>query len=75
VDIGAKAEILGSLERMAERGIGVVIVSSELEELAAVSDRVLVLAGGRAVAALDRTEGEISVSDILHSIFEVDAAA
>jgi ABC-type sugar transport system ATPase subunit len=52
-----------------------VLVSSELEEIAAVSDRVLVLAGGRAVAELDRQQGEIAVSEILHAVFGVEEAA
>ncbi len=71
VDVGAKEEIVRSLEAMAADGLGIVMVSSELEEVAAVSDRVIVLSEGRAVGRLDRTEGNITVSEILHAAFHV----
>jgi ABC-type sugar transport system ATPase subunit len=71
IDIGAKDEIVRSLEAMARRGVGIVMVSSELEEVAAVSDRVIVLSEGRAVGLLLRTEGNITVSEILHAAFHV----
>lgn len=69
IDIGAKAEIMGALEAMAEEGLGLVIVSSELEEVAAVADRVFVLSEGRPVGMLDRTEGAITAADILDRAF------
>jgi ribose transport system ATP-binding protein len=50
VDIGAKAEILQNIRALAATGAGVIIVSSEFEELLAVSDRVLVLRDGAIVA-------------------------
>jgi ribose transport system ATP-binding protein len=52
VDVGAKAEIYQLLGRLAERGIGVLLASSELAELVGVCDRVIVLRGGRSVAEL-----------------------
>jgi ribose transport system ATP-binding protein len=52
VDVGAKAEIYQLLGRAAERGIGVLLASSELAELVGVCDRVIVLRGGRNVAEL-----------------------
>lgn len=61
VDVGGKAEILRELREMAAVGVGVIVVSSELEEVADVADRVLVLREGRAVTVLDgpTTENEI----------------
>lgn len=53
VDVGAKAEIYQLLGRAAERGIGVLLASSELAELVGVCDRVIVLRGGRTVAELE----------------------
>jgi ribose transport system ATP-binding protein len=53
VDVGAKAEIYQLLGRAAERGIGVLLASSELAELVGVCDRVIVLRDGRSVAELD----------------------
>ncbi len=62
VDIGAKAEILQNVRALAAAGAGVIIVSSEFEELLAVSDRVLVLRDGAIVAerqAIETTEHEL----------------
>lgn len=47
VDIGAKHEIYNIIHRLADQGISIVMISSELPELLAMSDRVIVLAGGR----------------------------
>lgn len=47
VDVGARAEIHALIRESAERGVAVVVVSSDLEELAGVSDRILVVADGR----------------------------
>ncbi|WP_246365732.1 sugar ABC transporter ATP-binding protein [Kibdelosporangium persicum] len=55
VDVGAKAEIYHLLGQAAQRGMGVLLASSELAELVGVCDRVIVLRGGRDVAEL-RTE-------------------
>ena len=49
VDVGAKVEIYGIINEMAERGIGVVVVSSELPELIGLCDRILVVREGRLV--------------------------
>jgi ribose transport system ATP-binding protein len=46
VDVGAKAEIHGILRRLADDGIGIVVISSELPELIGVCDRVLVIREG-----------------------------
>jgi ribose transport system ATP-binding protein len=47
IDVGAKAEIHGLLRGLAEAGVGVIIVSSELPEVLGVSDRVAVVHEGR----------------------------
>jgi len=75
IDVGAKAEILQSLEGMADNGLGLVMVSSELEEVAVVSDRVVVLAEGVMAGILDSADGEITASAILHQAFNVRTAA
>jgi ABC-type sugar transport system ATPase subunit len=72
VDVGAKEDILRQLESLAAAGLGVVIVSSELEEVTAISDRVVVLARGRMVGVFDSAEQEITPSDILHLAFGVE---
>jgi D-xylose transport system ATP-binding protein len=47
IDVGAKLEIYELMSELSASGLGVLLVSSELPELLAMSDRVLVLAGGR----------------------------
>lgn len=72
IDIGAKDEITTALESMVDEGLGLILVSSELAEVAAVSDRVLVLSEGSVVGNLDASKGEINVSEILHEAFSVE---
>jgi ribose transport system ATP-binding protein len=47
IDIGTKLEIMRTLRRFAESGKAVIVISSELEELLQVSDRIIVLRNGR----------------------------
>ena len=56
VDIGAKAEIYAILRKLADRGIGVVFTSSEIEETRALADRVVVLCQGAIAAEFDCAE-------------------
>jgi ABC-type sugar transport system ATPase subunit len=71
IDIGAKEEIMVTLLRLAERGLGIIVVSSELEEVAVLSHRVVVLSEGKATALLDGSERSINVQDILAAAFKV----
>ncbi|TNM64278.1 sugar ABC transporter ATP-binding protein [Streptomyces sp. NP160] len=50
VDVGARAEIYALVRSLADRGVAVVLVSSEIPEVLGLADRVLVLAEGRVVA-------------------------
>ena len=54
IDVGAKAEIQGLIDELADDGLGVLMISSEIEEIIEGSDRVVVLRDGRTVAQLDR---------------------
>jgi ribose transport system ATP-binding protein len=56
IDVGAKAEIYRLIDSLKERGIAVVLASSELPELMALSDRILVLREGRPTALLHKSE-------------------
>jgi ribose transport system ATP-binding protein len=56
IDVGAKAEIQGLINELADDGLGVLMISSEIEELTEGSDRVVVLRDGRTVAELPRSE-------------------
>ena len=52
VDVGAKAEIHAQLRKLADAGVAVLLVSSDIAELVALSDRVLVMRDGRVVREL-----------------------
>ncbi len=60
VDVAAKAEIHELLRAMATEGIGLLISSSENDELLAVCDRILVMFRGRTVASLTREQADES---------------
>jgi ribose transport system ATP-binding protein len=54
VDVGAKAEIHQLIRRLADAGAAVMMISSDLEEIVAESDRVAVMHDGRVTGVLDR---------------------
>jgi len=54
IDVGAKSEIYSLVRKLAEDGAGIFIISSEVEELVDICDRVYVLRQGRIVNELDR---------------------
>jgi ribose transport system ATP-binding protein len=56
IDIGAKSEILRLLRNLADEGLSVLMISSELEELLATADHVTVLSDGMSVAVLPRQQ-------------------
>ena len=47
IDVNAKAEIYKLINQLAESGLGIIMISSELPEIFAVSDRVIVLSDGK----------------------------
>lgn len=53
IDVGAKAEILNLVRELAGQGLGVLMISSELEEVIEAASRVFVLREGRTVAELE----------------------
>ena len=64
VDVGAKQDIYQQIQRLADSGKGVVIISSELEEIMLLCDRIAVMREGRILAIL---EGEsITADEIMH---------
>jgi rhamnose transport system ATP-binding protein len=56
VDVGAKAEIHRLMSELAQQGLGILMISSELPEVLGMSDRILVMRQGRLVAEFDRSE-------------------
>jgi ribose transport system ATP-binding protein len=67
VDIGAKTEILDIVRTLADAGKGIIIISSELAELLAVSDRILVLQDGAVKQEMERQDVE-SEEELHHAV-------
>jgi rhamnose transport system ATP-binding protein len=63
VDVGSKAEIHDLMQRLAEDGLAIIMISSELPEILGMSDRVAVMHAGAIRAVLSR--GEATQSRIL----------
>ncbi len=68
IDVSAKQEIYNLIYKLKTKGIGVLFTSSEIPELLLVSDRILVLSGGRQAALLDTNKTDSA--EILHYAFE-----
>jgi ribose transport system ATP-binding protein len=66
IDVGAKAEIQGLIDELADGGLGVLMISSEIEEITEGADRVVVLREGRTVAEFD--EADISQDTVMHAM-------
>ncbi|MBL8152917.1 MAG: sugar ABC transporter ATP-binding protein [Anaerolineae bacterium] len=64
IDVGAKAEVFALMNRMADEGAGVIMISSEIPEILAMADRILVMRGGRFVAHF--AHGEANQEALLH---------
>lgn len=56
IDVGAKSEIHALMGRLAQEGMAVIMISSELPEVLGMADRVLVMHGGRMVTTIDRVD-------------------
>lgn len=56
IDINSKREIYALIDELAAEGLGVIVVSSELPEILAISDRIVVLSEGRKTAEFSRAE-------------------
>jgi rhamnose transport system ATP-binding protein len=56
IDVGAKAEIYGLMNDLAERGIAILMISSDMNEILGMSDRVVVMSNGEISGELPRSE-------------------
>jgi ribose transport system ATP-binding protein len=56
IDVGAKAEVYSIMNDLVEQGIGIIMISSEMPEILAISDRILVMYEGRIMGELTREE-------------------
>ena len=71
VDVGAKAEIYRLISELSASGIGVVVVSSEMEELMGLSTRILIMREGELVAEVDG-EKATEVELLSHAVAPTD---
>jgi ABC-type sugar transport system ATPase subunit len=55
IDVGAKAEIRNTIDALAEKGLGILLISSELPEIMGMSDRILVMRERRIVAEFEKS--------------------
>lgn len=58
IDVGAKAEIYRLIGELASRGVAIIMVSSELPEIIGMSDRVMVMHGGRITGILNKEDAD-----------------
>jgi rhamnose transport system ATP-binding protein len=70
IDVGAKSEIHMLMTKLAERGVAILMISSELPEVLGMSDRIAVMRGGAVVEVIDRaaaTQEEILARALGHT--------
>lgn len=72
VDVGARAEIYTLIRSLAAAGTAIVIVSSEIEEVLGLADRVLVIGDGRVIDSRD--SGSIDEQEVLDLVMKGNAA-
>jgi rhamnose transport system ATP-binding protein len=56
IDVGAKAEVHHIIDELARSGMAIILISSDLPEVLAMSDRILVMREGRQVGMFGRSE-------------------
>ena len=65
IDVGAKAEVFSLMNDLVKKGVGIVMISSEMPEILAMADRILVMRGGQFTAEYE--EGEATQEDLLRN--------
>ncbi|MFC6487218.1 sugar ABC transporter ATP-binding protein [Nitratireductor sp. GCM10026969] len=58
IDVGAKAEVFRMMRRLAAEGLGILFVTSDLEEVMALSDRIIVMSNGRITGEFDPAQAD-----------------
>lgn len=69
IDISSKEDIFHTIQEFAKKGIGIIFISSDLEEVIRISDRILVVRNGSIIGEM-KNEG-ITEQDIMNRIFDV----
>ncbi|MGQ9625337.1 MAG: sugar ABC transporter ATP-binding protein [Anaerolineae bacterium] len=65
IDVGAKVEVFRLMNQLAKQGVGIIMMSSELPEVLAMADHILVMAGGSFVA--EHPGGQVSQEEVMKS--------
>jgi ribose transport system ATP-binding protein len=65
IDVGAKAEVFSLMNQLTGRGVGILMISSEMPEILAMADRILVMRAGRFTA--EYKAGNVSQEQLLRS--------
>jgi ribose transport system ATP-binding protein len=68
IDVAAKCEVYGIIDDLAAQGAGILLISSELEELMGLCDRIVVMSKGQITGGFNR--GEFAQEPILHAAFK-----
>ena len=56
IDVGAKQEIYQLMNHLCEQGMAIIMISSEMDEILGMSDRLIVLYAGRQIGSLEKSE-------------------
>ena len=65
IDVGAKYEIYGIMNQLVDEGVGIIMISSEMQEILGICDRILVPSRGRLTAEF--MHDEATQEKIMHS--------
>ena len=71
IDVGAKVEVYRVMNQLVKEGKCVIMVSSEMPEILGMSDRVIVMRGGRITGVVDRNDPEFNQEDLMKYAWEV----
>lgn len=67
IDIGAKTEVFEIIHEFSERGLSIIVISSELKEIMAIADRIYVLSNGKCTAEL--AEKDITEDNLVRASY------
>ena len=65
IDVGAKVEVYNVMNSLVKAGKCVIMISSEMPEVLGMSDRVVVMRGGKVMATIDRDSKHFNQEDIM----------
>ena len=72
IDVGAKAEMFSVISQLANSGMAIVFVSSELQEVVNLADRILIIGKGQLLSELEREKA--SVKYVLDLLFDLQSS-